>query len=689
MSVSVSCEFQRSRGIVFAGEKLKCQFSFALDNRTAATEEFVPEPVSLGILAAQATTLESPDSADMLAIDTAASANSPTQVSSEIESLKSSNGPEDRSEESDDDDDDEGVVVRASAIQQRIGANEEATGFLSWLWPFGASPSKSETSSLQPSPPNAAQLLDIHPKQPVQQRSPSANGKLDELASEVDSMSFKRGPRGLVRRLSVADSLASEASLRSTQLHGIRPFQHISTTSIDSAGQQAPQQQSRGESETLALGFVQLVGYATLDQTIVKPDEALEATRKLLQTGGGGLSLAEVYESLKEAKAFPILVSAPVVLFGSLEMFQGQKMEYVFETVLPSIIPPTHRGRILKVTYKLILGIQKTIYEKPFLVQLPFRVQNFVMEDGYPQEYNMEFPIVLSKEQLNVYSLEDFTIKKPRASSMSRKSRTFDVMDIIKRSESGELGDMFKSKTHILTDNNTGKTMTNIACFLSQTPKVTVDIRKNQQPICRLILRRASFRIGDTIHFSLDFSQANIPSLHVSVFLDQIEVVEPKYLTRKQETIKHLTRRTFAEYHEYCVNTRRLVGFLTIPPGASADFFTSYVSSRWQIRLEFITVLDPKADIYREQRPAVANKPVSVSIPASSGVQLSPSKTNAPQLPLPQNKLDMIASRFTSLVDEVQVESFECNLPVRVMPSDAESCQIYPGRMRFMMVPAD
>jgi hypothetical protein len=50
----------------------------------------------------------------------------------------------------------------------------------------------------------------------------------------------------------------------------------------------------------------------------------------------------------------------------------------MFEAILPENLPPTYRGRMVRISYKLILGIQKTIYDKPYFIQLPFRVFNAV-----------------------------------------------------------------------------------------------------------------------------------------------------------------------------------------------------------------------------------------------------------------------------------------------------------------------
>ena len=57
-----------------------------------------------------------------------------------------------------------------------------------------------------------------------------------------------------------------------------------------------------------------------------------------------------------------------------------QKRTFNFETILPPNLPPSHRGRAMRIQYRLILGIQKSIYEKPHLIHLPFRV--FGIVDG-------------------------------------------------------------------------------------------------------------------------------------------------------------------------------------------------------------------------------------------------------------------------------------------------------------------
>ena len=48
-----------------------------------------------------------------------------------------------------------------------------------------------------------------------------------------------------------------------------------------------------------------------------------------------------------------------------------------YELILPSVLPPSYGGKVLRISYKLVVGVQKTdMTQKSFMVKIPFRLFN-------------------------------------------------------------------------------------------------------------------------------------------------------------------------------------------------------------------------------------------------------------------------------------------------------------------------
>jgi hypothetical protein len=126
--------------------------------------------------------------------------------------------------------------------------------------------------------------------------------------------------------------------------------------------------------DTLALGFIQTVGYLTVDKNWMKLPAEVEETKRMFNADVGGASLRAVYDLLSaDSKAVPVFITPPEVLFGSMKLAFGEqkscKSSYLniiclkyrvvnYEVLLPDYLPPTHRGRAMKISYKVIIGIQ-------------------------------------------------------------------------------------------------------------------------------------------------------------------------------------------------------------------------------------------------------------------------------------------------------------------------------------------
>lgn len=166
--------------------------------------------------------------------------------------------------------------------------------------------------------------------------------------------------------------------------------------------------------EILMMGYGYIMGSFTLDGSLVNQAPFEEVKRKGVvgDQGGGGVVRAESMKresglfrgigwgnigeslggllgsaelsSIKEtkynthARSIPILSTPQSVLFVNLQLEPGQSKSYTYNHILPRGIPPTHKGRAMKVSYNLRIGTQRAANSvtkhQVQTVDVPFRV---------------------------------------------------------------------------------------------------------------------------------------------------------------------------------------------------------------------------------------------------------------------------------------------------------------------------
>ena len=94
--------------------------------------------------------------------------------------------------------------------------------------------------------------------------------------------------------------------------------------------------------------------------------------------GGNELSSIKEIKGSDNSKSIPILSTPQAILFVNLKLGPGESKTYSYSHPLPKGIPPTHRGRAIKVSYNLIVGTQRAAkaarQHHVRQVDIPFRV---------------------------------------------------------------------------------------------------------------------------------------------------------------------------------------------------------------------------------------------------------------------------------------------------------------------------
>lgn len=166
--------------------------------------------------------------------------------------------------------------------------------------------------------------------------------------------------------------------------------------------------------ETLMMGYGQIAGSFTLDGSLVNKAPFEEVKRKGIVGGQGGggvvraeatkregglfagigwgsiggslggllgsneLSSIKATQDIASIRSIPILSTPQSVLFVDLQLAPGESKSFTYRQRLPNSLPPTHKGRAMKISYNLTIGTQRavknTIQHHIRTVNIPFRV---------------------------------------------------------------------------------------------------------------------------------------------------------------------------------------------------------------------------------------------------------------------------------------------------------------------------
>jgi hypothetical protein len=161
------------------------------------------------------------------------------------------------------------------------------------------------------------------------------------------------------------------------------------------------------------MGYAQIMGNFTLDGSLINQAPFEEVKRKGVvggQGGGGvvgverktrdsglfgalgwgnlgesigGLLGASEPSSIREmrgianSKTVPLITTPQSILFVDLRLGPGESRTYTYSFTLPRGLPPTHKGRSIKVAYHLTIGTQRPGSARDQQVKhvdIPFRV---------------------------------------------------------------------------------------------------------------------------------------------------------------------------------------------------------------------------------------------------------------------------------------------------------------------------
>jgi hypothetical protein len=165
--------------------------------------------------------------------------------------------------------------------------------------------------------------------------------------------------------------------------------------------------------ETLMMGYAQIMGNFTVDGSLINQAPFEEVKRKGVVGGQGGGGVVGVERKTRESglfgalgwgnigesiggllgtaepssiremrgiassKTIPLITTPQSILFVDLRLDPGESRSYTYSFTLPRGLPPTHKGRSIKVAYHLTIGTQRpgsARTQQVKHVDIPFRV---------------------------------------------------------------------------------------------------------------------------------------------------------------------------------------------------------------------------------------------------------------------------------------------------------------------------
>ncbi|KAJ2915635.1 hypothetical protein MD484_g4759, partial [Candolleomyces efflorescens] len=118
--------------------------------------------------------------------------------------------------------------------------------------------------------------------------------------------------------------------------------------------------------------------------------------------GGGGSGV------VSEEMPLPTFEVQPAMLGVDLVLGPGEERSYTYTVNLPDNLPPTFRGKAMRFSYELVVGLCRSSPSGPFtpstngnagtvnvskLMKVPIRVYNNVVVDRHPKPYNLLWPV--------------------------------------------------------------------------------------------------------------------------------------------------------------------------------------------------------------------------------------------------------------------------------------------------------
>lgn len=493
--------------------------------------------------------------------------------------------------------------------------------------------------------------------------------------------------------------------------------------------------------EALMMGYVQVQGSFTLDGSLVNLAPFEEVKRKAVVGGQGGgvvgietskresgfmrgfgwgnitnslgellgageLSTIKDMRGAASSKSVPLLSTPQSILFVDLTLAPGESKAFEYSFRLPKGLPPTHKGKAMKISYNLVIGTQRPggVKEQQVKsVEIPFRVLGSVNSHGEILGHDLSSPYIMLRDQARIRSIEKknslYIERRSSEAELREKSRagmdpgsTMNgflsyVDELVNTSRRGS-GSGLLSPTAVsgsrrpsaFEEATTAKDAIDFAIMRSnltaegQQSANRFEIARNGRRVGVVMLARPAYRLGETVTMAVDFTGAEIPCYAVHAALETSERVDPSLAMRSEASIHRASRKVHVFSSEATLYSRRIVFSPAIPVTATPEFVTSGISLEWKIRLEFVV---PSQDV--EPRPFDEQPDEDEDIQSNHSQERrlipEPKHQQGPHHLLEEISRDDRGGLVLVAAENLTCESFEVAVPLRVYGAVCEGLE--------------
>ncbi|KAK5316128.1 Golgi membrane exchange factor (Ric1p-Rgp1p) subunit [Exophiala xenobiotica] len=331
-----------------------------------------------------------------------------------------------------------------------------------------------------------------------------------------------------------------------------------------------------------------------------------------LISGDDGSSVTQMH-AMRNSRAIPLLSTPQSLLFVDMHLEPGEEHSYSYTYPLPRGLPSSHRGKAIKISYNLTVGVQgalggRDVQHTVRQVNVPVRVFSGVNYDGEIFGHDLMQPHVLLRDLATTKSIislerEEAEEAETHATRLHEKSTTefLEFVDKLldrnqrRQSSSGTM-DAFLAKRDG-AEGHQGLQAINRAIFYSNqsidsssSSSNRFEIARNGLRVAVIVIDRPLHRLGETITAVVDLSESQVSCAALRSTLETTEKVSPPLAVRSAATINRVTRKIYAAHSENVLFAKRVTFAPSIPAAATPTFVTSGVSLDWSLRFEFGTI---------------------------------------------------------------------------------------------------
>ncbi|EHK16739.1 uncharacterized protein TRIVIDRAFT_195623 [Trichoderma virens Gv29-8] len=326
--------------------------------------------------------------------------------------------------------------------------------------------------------------------------------------------------------------------------------------------------------------------------------------------GGGELSTIKEMRGVANSKAVPLLSTPQSILFVDLQLAPGESRSFEYTFKLPRGLPPTHKGKAIKISYSLVIGTQRpggAREQNVRTVEVPFRVLGSVNNYGEILGHDLMNPYMLLRDEalVKMVGKQQKSHREREAPGASAAMSDFlSYVDSLTNRPGDKTGgsllsptatpDLRRLSSSSFDDTTSAKEAIRLAIMKSnltgqgQQSANRFEIARNGQRVGVVMLTRPAYRLGEVVTMVIDLSDADIPCYAVHATLESSEKIDSTLALRSDSSIHRVTRKVYVASSESTLFTRRVVFTPTIPISATPEFVTSGISFEWKIRVEFV-----------------------------------------------------------------------------------------------------